>query len=386
MREKLKNDETNPFYGIIKITNLFENRALLIKLCRMSRINLLGYTVSDMEKLMLDLGEKKFKGRQLFKWLYGSLQNNFRQMSDLSLALRDKLSEKYVFDCPPIDKVSVSKDGTEKYLFRLADDELIESVLIPDSAGEKATVCVSSQAGCPLGCKFCATGLAGYRRNLTVGEIIGQLLAVRNRYGMDAFHNIVFMGMGEPLLNYDNLVKSIEIISSSLGLSLSARRITVSTVGLVPQIYALADTRLKVNLAISLHAATDEKRRELMPVAKSYSLKQIIKAAEYYTQTRKRRVTFEYLIFRGFNDSPEDAMKLAEIIRGVPCKINILAYNPVGNLPYQRPTDEEVNEFGKILYPRAPAVTVRKSRGLDIEAACGQLAGKSGNLSKKESI
>lgn len=343
---------------------------------------MIGKTQPDMEELMLQLGEEKFKGRQLFKWLYGSLQKDFGKMTDLTVSLRDKLADKFFFDEPAIEKISTSEDGAEKFLFRLADNELIESVLIPDD--NRTTVCVSTQAGCPLECKFCATGMAGYRRNLTVGEIIGQLLAIRRRYGMDAYRNIVFMGMGEPLLNYDNLIKSIEIISSSLGLSLPAKKITISTVGLVPQIYALADTRLKVNLAISLHAPTDEKRKKIIPVAKSYSLEQLIKAAAYYTKTRTRRVTFEYILFKGFNDSRSDALKLAELVKEIPCKINILAYNPIESLPYNRPSDDEVNEFGKILYPRAPAVTVRKSRGLDIDAACGQLAGKANKHSRED--
>ena len=346
------------------------------------KTNLLGYTIPDLENLASRLGEKRFKGRQLFKWLYHMAETDFNRMTDLSKNLRQRLSEEFAFKGLDLEKVSQSSDGTEKFLFRLSDGKLVESVVIPDDG--KRTVCVSSQVGCPLGCKFCATGLMGYGRDLSIGEIIGQLMFMKDRYDVNAFENIVFMGMGEPLLNYENMVGAIEIISSEIGLSLSAKRITVSTVGIVPQIYILADSGLKVNLAISLHAGTDGKRRKLMPVAKSYDLAALMEAANYFAKKRKKRVTFEYILFKGFNDSREDADDLADLIKGIPCKINILAYNPVGNLPYRRPSPEELDEFGKYLYPRAPAVTVRKSRGLDIDAACGQLAAKSQNFQREE--
>jgi 23S rRNA (adenine2503-C2)-methyltransferase len=321
-----------------------------------------------------ELGEKKFKGRQLFKWLYHLNEYDFEKMTDLSRPLRQRLVENYYFDGLKIEKIRTSADGTEKFLFALEDGNYIETVLIPDKG--KNTVCLSSQAGCALGCRFCATGLIGFKRNLTVGEIVGQLLFLRQKYGPDAFQKIVFMGMGEPLLNYDNMVEAIRIISSEIGLAHSAKKISVSTVGIVPEIYKLADSDLKVNLAVSLHAASDEKRKEIIPVAKKFDLKTLMEAVRYFAEKKGKRVTFEYIIFDGFNDGPEDVKSLAALIRGIPCKINLLAYNPVGTLPYERPSDEKVNEFGRQLYPRAPAVTVRKSRGLDIEAACGQLAGK----------
>ena len=330
--------------------------------------------MTELERLLSDLGEKPYKGRQLFKWFYNLLETDFDQMTDLSFKLRKKLSENYFFKGLEAAETAMSSDGTEKYLFRLDDGKLIESVLIPD--GQKRTVCISSQAGCPLNCAFCATGKMGFGRDLTVGEIIGQLLFLRKKYGEEAFRNIVYMGMGEPLLNYENVIKSVEIVSSELGLSVSAKKITISTVGIVPQIYALADSDLKVNLAISLHAADDEKRRKIMPIAKKYGLKELMEAARYFANQRKKRVTFEYIVFKDFNDSHGDADRLARLIKGIPCKINILAYNPIDNLPYKRPSEEEVDNFGKYLYPLAPAVTVRKSRGLDIAAACGQLAGK----------
>lgn len=340
----------------------------------MEKTNLLGVSLSELGQMMTEMGEKEYKSRQLFKWFYNLLESDFERMTDLSVKLRRKLSERYFFKGLDAAEVAVSSDGTEKYLFRLSDGTLIESVLIPD--GQKRTVCISSQAGCPLKCSFCATGLMGFGRDLTVGEIIGQLLFLRQKYGEEAFRNIVFMGMGEPLLNYVNVIKSVEIISSELGLSVSAKKITISTVGIVPQIYALADSDLKVNLAISLHAADDDKRRKIMPIARKYGLDELMKAVRYFAEQRKKRVTFEYILFKDFNDSTGDADTLAQLIKGIPCKINILAYNPIDNLPYKRPSEEEVDNFGKYLYPLAPAVTVRKSRGLDIAAACGQLAGK----------
>ncbi|MCX6827565.1 MAG: 23S rRNA (adenine(2503)-C(2))-methyltransferase RlmN [candidate division Zixibacteria bacterium] len=342
----------------------------------MQKENLLGKTIAELEALMEELGEKRYKGRQLFKWLYNMPGSNFFKMSDLSKELRTKLEGNCSFIGLDLARSLKSADGTEKFLFALNDGLAIESVLIPD--GPKRTVCISSQVGCSLGCKFCATGLIGFRRNLTVGEMVGQLLFLRQRDGLEAFHNIVFMGMGEPLLNYDNVVKTIEIISSELGFSVSTKKVTVSTVGIVPQIYSLADSGLKVNLAISLHATSDEKRKEIIPVARSYGLKALMESAKYFTHRRKKRVTFEYILFKGFNDTFNNAKELANLVKDIPCKINILAYNPVSGLSYRRPSDEEINEFGKLLYPLAAAVTVRKSRGLDIEAACGQLAGRYG--------
>ncbi|MEW6013712.1 MAG: 23S rRNA (adenine(2503)-C(2))-methyltransferase RlmN [Candidatus Zixiibacteriota bacterium] len=340
----------------------------------MHKVNLLGYTVADLENLMQELGQLRFKGRQLFKWLYAQRQPDFSRMTDISKSARAALAEKFCFKGLAAEKISRSTDGTEKYLFRLDDGKLIEAVMIPDEA--KRTVCISSQVGCSLGCLFCATGKIGFGRNLTAGEIVGQLLFLRQRFGDSAFQNIVFMGMGEPLLNYENVLKAVSIITSEIGLAVAARKITISTAGVVPKILALADSDTKVRLAISLHAATDDKRGRLMPIARAYNLERLMEAARYYALKRKRRITFEYILFEGFNDSIQDVKALSKLIRGIPCKINILAYNPVAGFPFRRPSEDKVNEFGKQLYPRAPAVTVRKSRGIDIDAACGQLAGK----------
>lgn len=325
---------------------------------------------------MRSMGEKAFHGRQLFKWLYKLRQYDFNMITDLSRDIRTRLDEKYDFRGLTLQQSEVSADGTTKFLFRLEDGLPVESVLIPDEEAGRKTVCVSSQVGCSLGCAFCATGTMGAGRNLTVGEIVGQLIFLRDQYGDDAFTNIVLMGMGEPLLNLDNVVEAVKIISAGDGLAVSAKKVTISTAGIVPGIKQLADMKLKVRLAVSLNAAFQHKRARIMPIAKKYPLDELAEALRYYTTTTKFRVTFEYILFDGFNDGFEDVMALSRFIQGIPCKINLLAYNPIEGLDFRRPPDETVDWFAKELYPRAPAVTVRKSRGVDIDAACGQLAAR----------
>ncbi|MEW6412130.1 MAG: 23S rRNA (adenine(2503)-C(2))-methyltransferase RlmN [Candidatus Zixiibacteriota bacterium] len=348
----------------------------------MTKINLLGYTSSDLEKLMLEMGEKPYRGKQLFKWLYKHRQYDFEMISDLTKRLRQKLDDLYYVEGLRLAREDVSADGTRKFLFGLDDGCSIESVLIPEEDSDRRTICVSTQVGCALGCIFCATGSMGFSRNLTVGEIVGQLLFVRDNFGEDAFTNIVMMGMGEPLLNLQNVVEAVNIISAGDGLSVAAKKVTISTAGIAPKIVELADLKLKSRLAVSLNAATDEKRLKIMPIARSYSLEQLREALLYYTRQTKSRVTFEYILFEGFNDTKADVKAIAEFIKSIPCKINLLAYNPVESLAavdgpqLRRPSDEKVDWFAKQLYPRAPAVTVRRSRGVDINAACGQLAAK----------
>lgn len=340
----------------------------------MQKQNLLGYTQPQLESLMVDLGEKPFRGRQLFKWLYNSRQFDFGQMTDFTKELRGRLADQYIAEPLRLSKEAVSKDGTRKFLFKLHDGYPVESVLIPDD--ERNTLCISSQSGCALGCRFCATGTMGLLRNLSVGEIIGQLVYVREKFGDEAFTNVVFMGMGEPLQNYGNIIEAIRIMSAPHGLAISAKKITVSTSGVTPKIRKLADTGLKCRLALSLHAATQAKRLRIMPVADTFGLEKLMEAVKYYAETTGQRVTIEYILFDGFNDTMDDVRALAHLVRGIPCKINILAYNEVPGLPFDRPTDEHVDWFGRMLYPRTPAVTVRKSRGRDIDAACGQLAAR----------
>ncbi|HWR84303.1 MAG TPA: 23S rRNA (adenine(2503)-C(2))-methyltransferase RlmN [Candidatus Deferrimicrobium sp.] len=341
----------------------------------MSKENLLGYSLNQMENLMILLGEKPYKGRQVFKWLYRVRQYDFALMTDLTKDLRSRLDENYTFEGLTPQHVLESRDGTVKILFRLPDGHPIETVLIPDEDKRK-TVCLSVQAGCTLACRFCATGTMGLLRDLTVGEIIGQLVYLRERFGENAFTNVVMMGMGEPLLNFDNVIEAIGIMTSEIGLGLSAKKVTISTSGVSPKIKKLADLGFKTRLAVSLHAATQEKRLKIMPVAETFHLDKLMDAVRYYVQKTEARVTFEYILFKDFNDTMDDVMALTRLIQGIPCKINLLGYNPVAGLPFERPTDEHIDWFARQLYPRVPAVTVRKSRGLDIQAACGQLAGQ----------
>jgi 23S rRNA (adenine2503-C2)-methyltransferase len=340
--------------------------------------NLCGLTRVEMEQAMTDLDLKPFRGRQVYKWIYKNRVFNFDRMTDLKKEVRAILHEHFYVGLPREAARQKSEDGTEKFLFELEDKAVIESVLIPDDNSGRMTLCISSQCGCPLGCAFCATGFLGFKRDLTVGEIVGQVLSIREMYGDQAFDNLVFMGMGEPLLNYDRVMDATGIMTDSIGLMIGAKKITISTVGIPPAIRKLAASGSKVNLALSLNAPNDKLRRILMPVAKAYSLKQVMNAVREWTDVRKRRVTFEYILFKGLNDRHEHALELADLVRGIPCKINLLAYNPIKGAEFRRPDEADVDRFAQVLYPRAPAVTVRKSRGKDIAAACGQLAGKKG--------
>jgi len=340
----------------------------------MPKTNLMGYTQTQLEDLFAQIGEKPYRGKQLFKWLYNNRLFEFDLMTDLSKDLRQKLDDGYELRGLTLDQRRKSLDGPEKFLFRLDDGNPVESVLIPD--GDRTTACISSQSGCALACKFCATGTMGLLRDLTVGEIIGQLVYLREVHGTHCFTNVVFMGMGEPLNNYGNLIEALEIMSSLLALGIAAKRITVSTSGVTPKIRKLADSKLKVRLALSLHAATQEKRLKIMPIAETFGLEKLMETVKYYTEVTGYRVTFEYVLLEGFNDTREDIKALIKLVHGIPCKVNLLAYNPVPGLEFKRPSDEKVNWFARELFPHMGAVTVRKSRGKEIDAACGQLAAR----------
>ena len=324
-----------------------------------------------------DAGEQAYRADQLMTWIYRRHVTDFDQMTDLPAGLRARLSTIANFELPPIESLLSSPDGdTNKFVLRLRDGELVECVSMRTE--RRLTMCLSSQVGCALKCSFCATGLMGLRRNLDASEIVAQVMVMGAQSGWkDDRFNLVFMGMGEPLVNYDPVVQSIRIMREPRGLNLGSRRITVSTSGVVPQIKRLAQEGMALGLALSLHATTDAVRDELVPINKRWPIAEVLETAREYGRTTGRRVTLEYTLIAGVNDSLEDAARLAEFARSLPSKINLIPYNPVPGLKWQRPSPESVEAFAQSLYPRAPAVTVRNTMGGEIWAACGQLGGLS---------
>lgn len=324
-------------------------------------------------------GEKPFRAKQVYDWLWKRGARNFDQMSNVSKALREQLQSEFILPVIETDEVQRSTDGTIKSRFRLHDGHLIESVLIPVPKNNRYTVCVSSQVGCSLSCTFCATGRMKRARNLTAGEIYDQVLLVNEQcqstYG-HSLTNIVYMGMGEPLLAYQPVMESIERITSEQGMGWSARRITISTAGIAKFIRQLADDNSKVNLALSLHAADDEKRNEIMPINNANNLAVLMDALEYYYRKTKNRISYEYIAFQDFNDSIEDAKRLAKLCRRFPVRINIIEYNPIDGTSFRKATEHRIDDFAAYLRKQKIMVTVRRSRGKDIDAACGQLANK----------
>ncbi|MDZ7681865.1 MAG: 23S rRNA (adenine(2503)-C(2))-methyltransferase RlmN [Fodinibius sp.] len=351
------------------------------------KANLKDLTKDELEEFTTELGLQSFRSDQLFQWLYQKGVHSFDEMTNLSKDLRARLKE--VATVPTIEHVrqQESEDGTIKFLFKLQGEEehKVESVLIPDfyddGAANRLTVCVSSQVGCVFGCSFCATGKMGFFRSLTHGEIVDQVQYIdelcQQKFGK-GITNVVYMGMGEPLHNYDAVVNSANIIIDELSIGLSPKRITVSTVGLTKQIKKLADERQPFNLAISLHAANDEKRDEITPINNSMNLEQLKEALQHYYQKLHRPITFEYLLFDEFNDTPEDARQLAEIAHWIPSKINIIMYNDVAGVALKKAREQRLDDFMQELVKRDVTATVRRSRGDDIDAGCGQLAIKDG--------
>jgi 23S rRNA (adenine2503-C2)-methyltransferase len=346
-----------------------------------TRINLSAYNKQQLSDFCNELGLPRYRADQLFQWIHLKNAGSFGEMTNLSKTLRGELEEKAELKGVERASVSRSKDGTVKCLFRLHDEKLVEAVLIPeffdDGVADRLTVCVSSQVGCVFGCSFCATGKMGLFRNLSTGEITGQVLAMNAIAEADyskRITNIVYMGMGEPFHNYAPVVDSAEILCDPLGLNLSPRRITISTVGLTRQIRSYADEQRPWNLAVSLHAADDEKRNRIMPINETLDLKALRGALEHYHRTMRQPVTYEYLLFDNFNDSPEDARKLAGIARWIPAKINIIMYNSVEGVTLQRAREDRLDRFMAELTRQGARATVRRSRGDDIDAGCGQLA------------
>ena len=342
-----------------------------------SKKDIRGMTEEELKQFFLDHGEKAFHGKQVYEWLWKKGATRFEVMTNLSKGSRKLLEEH--FDIPSLELAGQqsSRDGTLKMVFKTADDELIESVLIPTK--QRATACISSQVGCKLACTFCATGKIPFRRNLTAGEIYDQVWAVRQKAQERlnlALSNIVYMGMGEPLLNYDQVVASIGVLCSDKGLGMSPRRITISTVGIPEAIRKLADSDLRTELAVSLHSAIDETRSRLAPINKKYDLQTLRQALLHFHQKTGKRITFEYLLLKDVNDQIADARALAEYSKSFPVKINLIEYNEVEGSGFHKPDNQRLEAFKAFLEERNMVVNVRRSRGEDIDAACGQLAGK----------
>jgi 23S rRNA (adenine2503-C2)-methyltransferase len=336
------------------------------------RADLGEFELAEMEACFEAHGQPRFHARQVFRWIWKRGLTDFALMTNLSRVLRAKLAETFVITTPEIARRDVSEDGTQKFVLRLADGKHIESVFIPDTPAQ--TFCISTQAGCAMACAFCLTGKMGLVRHLTAGEIAGQVrvLAHALKFGDEPF-NIVLMGMGEPLHNYDATMKALRIINDEQGLSVGPRRVTLSTVGLVPMLDKLAQEELMPNLAISLHATTDQQRAAIVPPSKKYSLHDILDACRRFPLKKRSRITFEYVLLEGVNDSPEDARRLAKLVAGIKSKVNLIPLNAAAGIPFDRPSDERVDTFAQILADRHVNVSVRKSRGRDIRAACGQL-------------
>ncbi len=337
--------------------------------------NIKDLSFNEFEAYLFERKQPAYRARQVWQWLYQKRAASFADMSNLSAVFREQLAADFSISRLSVERRADSADGTVKFLFRLADGRNIESVLIPEA--KRLTLCISTQVGCGFGCAFCATALLGLKRNLHASEIVDQILEASRTLTEDRrITNVVLMGMGEPLANYRQTIKALSVMTNnSWGVGISPRRITLSTVGLVPQIHKLMD-ETNVSLAISLHAATDELRSQLMPVNRKYSLRQLMDCCRALPIPRRKRITFEYVLLRGVNDSAADAHSLVELLRGVRCKINLIPFNPHHGSRYQRPETENVEGFQHILSSRGLQVNVRRPRGDDIAAACGQLQGE----------
>jgi 23S rRNA (adenine2503-C2)-methyltransferase len=346
----------------------------------MNKPDLRSLSLSDLQSALAEMGQPAYRAKQVYDWFWKLGAKSIEEMSNVPVSLRELLKEKYTFHSLQQDLQQVSEDGTIKTRFTLHDGYKIESVLIPVLADKRITACVSSQVGCSLTCSFCATGKMGRLRNLTAAEIYDQAFEMdrlsRQQLGMP-LTNIVYMGMGEPLLNYSSVKESIERITSADGMGWSPKRITVSTAGIAKMIRRLGDEKVKFNLALSLHAADDLKRNEIMPINETNQLKALMDALDHFYQMTKGRISFEYIALKDFNDHPEDADHLVRLCRGqFPVRVNVIEYNPVEGVPFQRSNEDQVNRFAQRVRDKGVMITVRRSRGKDIDAACGQLANK----------
>jgi 23S rRNA (adenine2503-C2)-methyltransferase len=337
-------------------------------------VNLKNLSLSELETWVLGLGEKPFRARQLARWMYGKGVWEFSRMTNLAKEFRKKLEASVWISHLEPEKIQTSKDGTQKLRFALRDGNRIESVLIPER--DHVTLCLSTQVGCALGCKFCLTGKKGFIRNLEPAEIIDQVLAARAHLGEGKkLTNLVLMGMGEPLENFDAVVKALEILRSENGLGFSHRRVTVSTAGIIPKIEALFQRPRFVMLAISLNASTDEGRSRLMPINRKYPLKDLLGLCRRLPLDRREKITFEYVLIQGVNDSEEDARRVVDLLRGIRAKVNLIPFNEYPQSPFRRPEEKAILRFREILMEGNLTALIRQSKGADILAACGQLAG-----------
>lgn len=337
--------------------------------------NIKNYNLDELKQEMISIGEKEYRAEQIFKWIYVENVTDFNEMTNLSLELREKLKENYTLDIYKIIRKQESSDGTKKYLFDILDGNAIETVLMQYKHGY--SICVSSQVGCKMGCKFCASTGIAFIRNLTAGEIAEQILAVQRDTGIK-ISNVVFMGIGEPFDNFDNVIKVIKIINNPKGLNIGARHISISTSGLVPQIYEIADMDLQCTLSISLHATTNEKRSKMMPINNKYNIEELMKACKYYIEKTNKRISFEYALAKDNNDNLDDARALVKLLKGMLCHVNLIPINKIENGEFDTSTNENVMKFRDYLNDCGIVATIRRELGDDIEAACGQLRRKEG--------
>lgn len=354
-----------------------------------NKVNLLDFSREKLTHFFAEQGEKPFRANQLIKWLHQMCVDNLDDMTNLSKALREKLAEHCIIKAPEIITDQTSSDGTHKWLLRLDDGNCIETVFIPE--GDRGTLCVSSQVGCALDCTFCSTARQGFSRNLSVAEIIGQVWVAKRTLQPDpkanrVISNIVMMGMGEPMLNFENVIDAMQLMLDDNAYGLSKRRVTLSTSGVVPAIDKLAD-RLNVALALSLHAPNDRLRDQLVPLNKKYPIKEVLAACQRYLDkidSVREKITIEYVLLAGVNDSDEHAHELANLVKNLPCKINLIPFNPFPSTKYQTSSNNRTHRFKDILVDKGCVTTRRKTRGEDIDAACGQLAGKFKDRSRRE--
>ena len=332
--------------------------------------NLLDYTLEELQQWMKANGESPFRAKQVYSWIYKEVWN-FEEMKNIPSSLKEKLNENFYIGIPKIEHLYESEiDGTKKMLLAFKDGNLIEAVIMKYKHGN--SICISTQIGCRMGCKFCASTIDGRLRDLTCGEILAQILVAKKLLG-ERISNVVLMGSGEPLDNFDNVIKFLEVVNADYGLNIGNRHITLSTCGIVPKMIELADMELSITLAISLHAFSDEKRKEIMPIANKYSIKEVLDACKYYIDKTGRRITFEYSLVSGVNDSKEDAKSLSKLLKGMLCHVNLIPVNEIKENQLKRPSKKIIEEFENILTVNGIEVTVRREMGSDINAACGQL-------------